>query len=97
MAYFRKSARGGSTLVAINLTPVPRHEYRIGVPGPGRWTEILNTDSESYGGGGQGNLGGVDTGPLAVPHHGRPHSIDVTLPPLAVVILKHEPGAEETG
>jgi 1,4-alpha-glucan branching enzyme len=97
MAYFRRSAGGESTLVAINLTPVPRHEYRIGVPGPGRWTEILNTDSESYGGGGQGNLGGVDAGPKAVSHHGRSHSIDVTLPPLAVVILKYEPGSEETG
>ncbi len=97
VAYFRKSNDGGSVLVAINLTPVPRHMYRIGVLGPGRWTEILNTDSETYGGSGQGNLGGVDTGPLAVPYHGRPHSIDVTLPPLAVVILRHEPATEATG
>jgi 1,4-alpha-glucan branching enzyme len=90
-AYFRRSEEGETLLVAINLTPVPRHMYRIGVPAPGRWVEILNTDSEIYGGSGQGNLGGVDTGPLPVPHHGRPHSIDLTLPPLAVVILKHEP------
>jgi 1,4-alpha-glucan branching enzyme len=90
-AYFRRSEEGETLLVAINLTPVPRHMYRIGVPAPGRWAEILNTDSEIYGGSGQGNLGGVDTGPLPVPHQGRPHSIDLTLPPLAVVILKHEP------
>jgi len=96
LAYFRKS-ESGTILVAVNLTPVPRHTYRVGVPQPGRWVEILNTDSESYGGSGQGNLGGVDTGPLPVPHQGRPHSIDLTLPPLAAVILEHEPIPERTG
>jgi 1,4-alpha-glucan branching enzyme len=95
-AYFRKSSEE-TVLVAVNLTPVPRHAYRIGVPGPGRWTEILNTDAEIYGGSGQGNLGGVDTGPLPVPHHGRSDSIDLTLPPLAVVVLKHEPISGKTG
>ena len=95
-AYFRKSSKE-TVLVAVNLTPVPRHMYRIGVPGPGRWTEILNTDAEIYGGSGQGNLGGVDTGPLPVPHHGRSDSIDLTLPPLAVVVLKHEPISGKTG
>jgi 1,4-alpha-glucan branching enzyme len=59
--------------------------------------EILNTDAETYGGSGQGNLGGADTGPLAVPHHGRPHSIDLTLPPLAVIMLKHQPMPTKTG
>jgi 1,4-alpha-glucan branching enzyme len=91
IAYFRKSPAGDILLTVANLTPVPRHGYRIGVPVPGRWVEILNTDATSYGGSGQGNFGGVDTGPLAVPHHGRPHSIDLTLPPLAVVVVKHEP------
>jgi 1,4-alpha-glucan branching enzyme len=62
--------------------------------------EILNTDASIYWGSGQGNLGGVDTGPLPVPHQGRPQSIDVTLPPLATVILKQFPftagdGSEE--
>jgi 1,4-alpha-glucan branching enzyme len=91
LAYFRSSADAETVLVVVNLTPVPRHAYRIGVSGPGRWVEILNTDAESYGGSGQGNLGSVGTGPLAVPHHGRPHSIDLTLPPLGVVIFRHEP------
>jgi 1,4-alpha-glucan branching enzyme len=87
LAYFRRS--DDETLLAIhNMTPVPRHGYRIGVDEPGRWDEILNTDAEVYGGSGLGNLGGVDTGPLAVPHHGRPHSVDVTVPPLATVLLK---------
>ena len=90
LAYFRR--RGDEMLLVVhNLTPVPRHEYRIGVPGPGRWVEILNSDAEVYGGSGQGNLGGVDTGPLSVPSRGRPESIDVTLPPLATVVLKQTP------
>jgi 1,4-alpha-glucan branching enzyme len=90
IAYFRRSSAGEAVLVALNLTPVPRHGYRIGVPGPGRWDELLNTDAEVYGGSGQGNLGAVDTGPVAAPHHGRPHSIDLNLPPLGVVVLLHE-------
>ena len=97
LAYFRRSSDGDTLLVAVNLTPVPRHAYRIGVPGPGRWVEIVNTDAELYGGSGQGNLGGVETGPSAVPHHGLPQSIDLTLPPLGVVILRHELMPGKTG
>jgi 1,4-alpha-glucan branching enzyme len=100
LAFFRKATRGDVLLVVFNLTPVPRDLYRIGVPHPGKWVEILNTDASIYWGSGQGNLGGVDTGPLPVPHQGRPQSIDVTLPPLATVILKQFPftagdGSEE--
>jgi 1,4-alpha-glucan branching enzyme len=91
LAYFRHAGDGETLLVVHNMTPVPRSNYRIGVPGPGRWVEILNSDSEAYGGSGQGNLGVVDTGPLSVPHQGRPESIDLTLPPLATVILKQFP------
>ena len=87
IAFFRRGT-SGTSLVVHNMTPVPRHGYRIGVPHAGLWTEILNTDAEIYGGSGQGNLGGVGTGPLPVPHHGRPHSIDLTVPPLATVVLK---------
>ncbi|MFZ0013803.1 MAG: 1,4-alpha-glucan branching protein GlgB [Acidimicrobiia bacterium] len=100
LAYFRRAARGDLLLVVSNLTPVPRDLYRIGVPHPGEWVEILNTDAAIYWGSGRGNLGGVDTGPLPVPHQGRPHSIDVTLPPLSTLIFKPFPftvvdGAEE--
>jgi 1,4-alpha-glucan branching enzyme len=91
LAYFRRSADGETTLIALNLTPVPRHGYRIGVPGPGRWVEILNTDAGPYGGSGQGNLGAVDTGPVPGSHQGRPHSIDLTLPPLGAVVLLQDP------
>jgi 1,4-alpha-glucan branching enzyme len=90
IAFFRKSTGGDTLLVAANLTPVPRHGYRIGVPEAGRWAEVLNTDSTSYGGSGQGNLGVVVAGLPAVEHHGRPFSVDVTLPPLAVVVFRHE-------
>jgi 1,4-alpha-glucan branching enzyme len=98
IAYFRRGSDKAVTLAVHNMTPVPRHGYRIGVPEPGLWIELLNTDAEIYGGSGQGNLGGVGTGPLPVPHHGHPHSIDLTLPPLATVVMKYsqpsEPAAE---
>jgi len=91
LAYFRRASNGETLLVIHNLTPVPRDGYRVGVPGPGEWVEVLNSDSEDYGGSGQGNFGGVDTGPLSVPHQGRPESIDLTLPPLATLVLKQFP------
>jgi 1,4-alpha-glucan branching enzyme len=73
-------------LVAANFTPVPRLHYRIGVPRGGFWRELLNSDAREYGGSGLGNLGGVEA--LADPFHGRPYSLDITLPPLAIVVLK---------
>jgi 1,4-alpha-glucan branching enzyme len=91
LAYFRKAPDGETLLVVHNMTPVPRDAYRIGVPGPGLWVEVLNSDSAVYGGSGQGNLGEVDTGPLPVPDRGRPESIDLTLPPLATIVLKQFP------
>jgi 1,4-alpha-glucan branching enzyme len=87
--------RGRSTedvlVVACNFTPIPRHNYRIGVPFPGHWTEILNSDAPLYGGSGQGNLGGVDA--LPVPWHGEYQSLLVTLPPLALVVFRGSPPA----
>ena len=91
LAYFRRAPDGETLLVVHNMTPVPRHSYRIGVPGPGLWVEVLNSDSPIYGGSGQGNLGEVDTGPLPVPDRGRPESIDLTLPPLSTIVLKQFP------
>jgi 1,4-alpha-glucan branching enzyme len=75
--------------VVCNFTPVPRHGYRVGVPRSGRWRELANSDSEFYGGGNLGNLGGVWSQP--VEWHGRPHSIQVMLPPLAVCFFGFEP------
>ena len=77
-----------SVLVVSNLTPVPRPDYRIGLPVPGRWREALNTDGELYGGSGMGNLGGVEATPE--PWHGQPCSATVTLPPLATLFFVGE-------
>ena len=87
-AWLRRDAEGRPLLVVVNFTPVPREAYRIGVPLAGRWRELLNSDAEGYGGSNQGNLGGVLTEPLA--HHGQPVSLALTLPPLAVLILRPE-------
>ena len=66
-------------LVVCNFTPVPRHNYRVGVPSGGRWEEILNSDAPLYGGSGQGNIGGVATAPVL--WHGHSQSLNLTLPP----------------
>lgn len=73
-------------VVACNFTPVPRHNYRVGVPRPGYYKEMLNSDAETYGGGNVGNLGGVQTDPVA--WHAHPQSLNLTIPPLGIVILK---------
>jgi len=75
-------------LVAANFTPVPRTNYRIGVPREGFWQEVLNSDAKTYGGSGYGNFGGMEATPI--PCHGHYHSISLVLPPLGVVFLKNE-------
>jgi len=73
-------------IVAVfNATPVPRHNYRLGVPATGRWVELLNTDADIYGGSGVGNAGGVDTVP--VDSHGFHQSVMLTVPPLGALFL----------
>ena len=72
-------------LVVCNMTPVPRIGYRIGVPRPGRWQELLNTDATFYGGSGMGNGGAVQTVP--VQSHGEAQSLELTLPPLSALFL----------
>jgi 1,4-alpha-glucan branching enzyme len=71
-----------------NLSPMPRRDYRVGLPRAGRWVEALNTDSSFYGGTDTGNLGGVEA--EALPWHDLPNSAQVTLPPLGVVWLVPE-------
>jgi 1,4-alpha-glucan branching enzyme len=73
-------------IIVCNFTPLPRHNYRVGVPHSGYWREILNSDAKEYGGSGHGNFGGMETSPI--PYHGRQHSINLTLPPLGVIFLK---------
>jgi 1,4-alpha-glucan branching enzyme len=77
---------GDVAAVVLNLTPVPRTDYRLGLPAGGRWVEALNSDSEHYGGSNLGNLGGVEA--LDEPWHGQPYSASLTLPPLAGLILR---------
>jgi 1,4-alpha-glucan branching enzyme len=85
IAFLRRSSTGALVLVVCNFTPVPRPEYRLGVPCPGRWDERLNSDAADYGGSGQGNLGALNTEPF--PAHGQAQSLNLRLPPLAVVLL----------
>ena len=75
-------------LVVCNFTPVPRLGYKVGVPAPGYWREILNSDAKEYGGSGTGNMGGAEA--LPEPVHGRPHSLRLTLPPLGALFLKRQ-------
>lgn len=82
---------GDQLLFVCNFTPVVRQNYRVGIPQGGRWAEILNSDAPLYGGSGQGNFGGLKTVPL--PLHGRPFSLNMTLPPLGVVVFRPEGGA----
>ena len=72
--------------MALNFTPVPRGEYRLGVPRAGRWVEILNSDAHTYGGAGFGNMGQVFS--QEVKAHGRDQSVLVMIPPLGAVFLK---------
>ncbi len=87
IALFRKGAGADDIiLIACNFTPVPRHNYRIGVPRPGYWQEVINSDAPLYGGSGQGNIGGVHTNPVG--WHGHLHSVNLVIPPLGMVALK---------
>ena len=85
-AFERQSRSGERVIVISNFTPVPRHDYRIGVNVAGKYHEILNTDSAFYEGSNVGNWGEVES--EAIPSHNRENSISVTIPPLATVYLK---------
>ena len=83
------SADGAVVLVVCNLTPVPRHDYALGVPQGDVWREVFNSDALEYGGSGVGNFGQVQAAALS--EHGRPFSLRLSLPPLATLMLRHEP------
>jgi 1,4-alpha-glucan branching enzyme len=92
ISFLRKSAATGEqVLVVCNFTPVPRYGYRVGVPYPGKWEELINSDAMIYGGSGQGNQGGFEVQEL--PWHGRPYSLELTVAPLAVMFFKGRPPA----
>ena len=87
ISLLRKSESPQDTiLIVCNFTPVPRLEYRVGVPHGGYWREVLNSDAREYAGSGMGNLGGVQAEEIEA--HGRPFSLKLTLPPLAALFFK---------
>jgi 1,4-alpha-glucan branching enzyme len=87
ISFLRKAKTADEqVLVVCNFTPVPRHNYLVGVPRSGLWTEILNSDAADYWGGGLGNYGGREATP--VPMHGHPWSLNLTLPPLSTIMFR---------
>ncbi len=88
VAFMRRDASGGTLVFAVNATPVTRHDYRIGLPSHGYYSEILNTDAQTYGGSNVGNYGGFDA--EQVTWQGRDYSATIQLPPLAVVGFRLE-------
>lgn len=87
LSYLRQS-ENQFVVVALNFTPVPRPDYRLGVPGPGTYRERLNSDSVYYGGSNLGNRGAIEAEPI--PSHGRPWSVGIVLPPLGALVLVPE-------
>jgi 1,4-alpha-glucan branching enzyme len=88
ISFVRRDRSGGSVLVVVNFTPVLRPTYRIGVPEPGRYRELLNSDAAVYGGSNQGNGGVVESQPISA--HGHGQSLLLVLPPLATLYFKRE-------
>ncbi len=86
LSFLRRPRAGPPVLVVCNFTPVPRTNYVVGVPEGGYWEERLNSDAALYGGSGVGNMGGVESAPVAA--QGRFHTLTLTLPPLATLFLK---------
>jgi 1,4-alpha-glucan branching enzyme len=89
LSFLRQTADGKNhSVVILNLTPVPRPNYRIGVPCGGKWKEALNSDAQIYGGSNQGNYGGVTA--QNIPTHAQQHSAEFNLPPLSVLVFQAE-------
>jgi 1,4-alpha-glucan branching enzyme len=90
LTFIRRGKNPEDLIVAImNATPVVREGYRLGVPNPGLYREIMNTDAALYGGSNVGNMGGQQA--TDQPAQGRPQSLVLTLPPLAAIYLKWSP------
>jgi 1,4-alpha-glucan branching enzyme len=89
LSFVRQDPEGKEPIaVILNLTPVSRPRYRIGLPKPGKWREAINSDAAMYGGSNVGNMGGV----VATEHkcHGKPYSAEFTLPPLGIIAFRPE-------
>jgi 1,4-alpha-glucan branching enzyme len=88
VSFLRFADHDPAVACVANFSGSPHYDYRVGLPVPGRWREVINTDAAAYGGSGVGNLGAVDA--VTEPWHGRPASAILTLPPLAVLWLVHD-------
>ena len=88
MSFIRRGGGGADIVVILNLTPVPRVPYRIGLPKAGFWKEVINSDSAVYAGSNQGNSGGLTAQPTTC--HGQPFSAEFILPPLSISVFKAE-------
>lgn len=87
LCFYRRGASGGANLLVIcNFTATVYRNFRLGVSERGRWDEVLNSDAQIYGGSGQGNMGSVTTAPIG--SHGLAQSLNLVVPPLAVLVLK---------
>jgi 1,4-alpha-glucan branching enzyme len=86
VSFIRRGSQGETLLLVCNFTPVPRLGEPVGVPSGGYWREVLNSDARDYGGSGVGNAGGVMA--EAALQHGRPFRLTLSVPPLAVVVLR---------
>lgn len=90
LSFVRQSTdQQSEVMVILNLTPVPRYHYRLGLPRPGKWLEVVNSDSSVYGGSNEGNMGAVVAEPI--PSHGHAQSAPFTLPPLSIVAFAPAP------
>ncbi len=88
-SYFRSAKSSAVRIVCVlNFSPSPLFNFRVGVPGPGYWKEVLNTDADLYGGTNVGNNGGLQAEAMA--NHGQPYSIMMSIPPLGAVFFKGE-------
>jgi len=88
LSYQRRARDGSCAIIALNLTPVPRNHYRIGLPVKAQYREVLNSDSQFYSGSNMGNAGLINAD--AIPWMGLPYSAEIALPPLAGVMLVPE-------
>jgi 1,4-alpha-glucan branching enzyme len=90
VAFLRRGLDPGDVvLVVTNYSNMVHTNYRLGVPAPGFWREVVNTDASVYGGSGVGNLGGAESHP--VPWQGQGQSLTLTLPPLAAIVFRKDP------
>jgi len=94
-AFARYGGAAKPAIVVVNMTPVVRRDYQIGVPLGGLWQEVLNSDAARYGGTNVGNYGGASAQPVAM--HGQAQSIAITLPPLGALFFMHEGDTDGNG